>query len=122
MNTLSSLERESLERYRRGDMLPRPRAADDDEGWLRSGISALLDAGRVVRGMEFVPLSEAVQFKADMTPVTAQETVNEAMVRRRLAGAEPTGRSRHGGFVLGRGSRRSWHGPVSRRFPCLGAA
>jgi fructose-1,6-bisphosphatase/inositol monophosphatase family enzyme len=57
---------------------------DGEAAWLRFGLSALLETGRMVRDMRLLPMGEAVQFKSDGSPVTDLERRIETFVRERL--------------------------------------
>ena len=83
--TLTKLERDCVDAHRMGNGTDAAvGTAGDEAAWLRFGLSALLEIGRMVRGMRLLAMDEAVQFKSDGSPVTALEHRIETFVRERL--------------------------------------
>jgi fructose-1,6-bisphosphatase/inositol monophosphatase family enzyme len=84
--TLTPLEQGCLDAFRRsGDGWPADVRRDEDDGWIRFALAAVLHAGRIVRGLRMSPVTGQATFKSDDSPVTAQEREIEEEIRARLS-------------------------------------
>jgi len=90
----TKLERACIDAHRSGADIA-VTTKDGEPEWLRFGLSMLLEIGRMVREMRLLPMEEAVQFKADGSPVTSLEHRIEDFVHRHLAEFYP------GAFFVG---------------------
>ncbi|MHC4768415.1 MAG: inositol monophosphatase family protein [Planctomycetota bacterium] len=57
----------------------------EHDGWIQFALAAVLHAGGLVRELRISPLSGQAAFKADASPVTAQEHEIEGMIRAQLS-------------------------------------
>lgn len=84
--TLTTLETSCLQEFReRASCWPAVGHPLNDDAWIRFALAATLHASTVVRALRIAPLGSEAAFKADASPVTAQEHEIEWMVRGRLA-------------------------------------
>jgi myo-inositol-1(or 4)-monophosphatase len=104
---LNTIERESIEAFRSGSgALPSGAGSDDEPAWIRFGLGAMLEAGRLVRGIRLEPLRGSTEFKDDATPVTRHEHEIEALFHNALSAFDPEARlvgEESGGATLQRG-------------------
>jgi hypothetical protein len=90
---LNTIERESIEVFRSGSgALPSGAGPDDEAAWTRFGLGAMLETGRLVRGIRLGPLRDSTEFKDDATPVTRHEHEIEALFRNALSAFDPEAR------------------------------
>jgi fructose-1,6-bisphosphatase/inositol monophosphatase family enzyme len=84
--TLTTLEDHCIDSYRRtGDCWPEDGRHAENDAWIQFALAAVLHAGGLVRELRIAPLSGKASFKADASPVTAQEHEIEEMVRAQLS-------------------------------------
>lgn len=90
---LNTIERDSIEAFRAGSGTPaRGAGSDDESAWIRFGLGAMLEAGRLVRGIRLEPLRGSTEFKDDATPVTHQEREIEGLLCNALSAFDPEAR------------------------------
>ena len=83
--TLTKLERACIDAHRNGTGTDAIAATKGGEAeWLRFGLSALLEIGRMVREIRLLPMEDSVRFKSDGSPVTSLEHRIEDFVQGRL--------------------------------------
>jgi fructose-1,6-bisphosphatase/inositol monophosphatase family enzyme len=83
---LTTLELSCLQDFRQGaGCWPAVGQPLNNDAWIQFALAATLHASTVVRALRVAPLSSEAVFKADASPVTAQEHEIEWMIRGRLA-------------------------------------
>jgi fructose-1,6-bisphosphatase/inositol monophosphatase family enzyme len=84
---LNAVEKACIDAYRSGARSQL--GGSDIDAWIGFGITLLLDAGRLIRGIRLSSDPYSVEYKGDGSPATQQEEEIESLLRERLAEFEP---------------------------------
>ncbi|MHC4911318.1 MAG: inositol monophosphatase family protein [Planctomycetota bacterium] len=84
--TLTTLEDHCIESFRRnGECWPEDGGHAENDAWIQFALAAVLHAVGLVRELRISPLSGEASFKADTSPVTAQEREIEEVIQAQLS-------------------------------------